>query len=434
MSIRNVMVRRRGGELFEELSSAGRLPVKIVPLRFPIAEETYEIFQSVNEPMGMVERYILEAITEFGPCVIDDIASLLSLDRNLITDMVDGMIKADVDLTRDGDQYSAGNSLRAAIGQRQLMKRVQHRRCFTVNPLTGDLLPIKFIQESERWIVPFVTENEEGESTNWLRVRIGDRALNGGRSLARKILSTDVVERTQLGIPEGAVELVDETCLDRKLYSILAFAVVTQQWDVEVYSAYDFSLALSDEATSSLDYWHQICHDVQPWIFDEPSPSDEVAEFFVQNLKGVQCRAVDDSTLAVSVQNPDEVLVVDSRNEPSESMAMSMLQIDLINGWYWSVKDFGVLRLIAGDAKTEIRLFILRAVARLRELFRKRTATEKLVLGDWWEEFKAASSGRFCNEESIRSITFDSLLAVAEQVPDIRFLEWLDDATSAGEG
>lgn len=434
MSIPNVMVRRRGGELFEELSSAGKLPVKIVPIRFPIAEETYEISQAINEPMGMVERYILEAITEFGPCLIDDIASLLSLDRSLITDMVDGMIKADVDLARDRDQYSAGESLRASIGQRQLTKRVRHRRRFTVNPLTGDLLPIKFINESERWIVPFVTENEEGESTNWLRVRMGDRALHGSRSLARGILSTDVEERTQLGIPEGAVELVDETCFDRKLYSVLAFAVVTQQWYVEVYSAFDFSIPLSNEATSSLDYWNQVCHDVQPWVFAEPKPSDEVAEFFAQSMKGVQCRGVDDSTLAVSVQNPDKVLVVDSRNESSESGAMSMLQIDLVNGWYWSVNDFGVLRLIAGDAKTELRLVILRGVAKLRELFRKRTPTNKLALGDWWEEFKAASSGRFCKQEDIRSITFDSLLAEAEQVPDIRFLEWLDDATSAVEG
>ena len=113
---------------------------------------------------------------------------------------------------------------------------------------------------------------------------------------------------------------------------------------------------------------------------------------------------------------------------------MSMLQMDLVNGWYWSVNDFGVLQMIAGDAKTESRLVVLRGVAKLREHFRKRTATNKFELGDWWEEFKAASSGRFCKQQDIRSITFDNLLAEAEQVPDIRFLEWLDDATSAVEG
>jgi DNA-binding MarR family transcriptional regulator len=434
MSISNVMVRRRGGELFEELSSKGKLPVKIVPIRFPIAEETYEVCQSINEPMGMVERYILEAITEFGPCSIDDIANLLSLDRSLIADMVNGMVKADVDLTRDRDQYSAGKSLRASIGQRQLTKRIRHHRRFAVNPLTGGLLPINFISESERWIVPFVTENEEGESTNWLRVRMGDRALHGNRALAYNLLSTDVKERTQLGIPEGAIAMTSETCLDRKLYSVLAFAVVTQQWNVEVYSAFDFSIPLSDKATSSLDYWNQVCHDVQPWIFADPRPIDEVAEFVAQNLNGVQCRAVNDSTLAVSVKNPDKVLDVDSRNESSESGALKMLQMDLVNGWYWSVNDFGVLRLIAGDAKTESRLVILRGVAKLREHFRTRTATNKLELGNWWKEFKATSSGRFSKHQEICSITFDKLLAEAEQVPDIRFLEWLDDATSAVEG
>ena len=94
MSILNKNVRRRGGDLFDELKSAGEQPLKIVPVRFPIAEETYEIVQVVNEPMGMVERYVLEAISEFGPCDYTDIHNLLGLDTELIGDMVEDLSKA----------------------------------------------------------------------------------------------------------------------------------------------------------------------------------------------------------------------------------------------------------------------------------------------------------------------------------------------------
>ncbi len=434
MSIPNVTVRRRGGDLFEKLSSEGRMPAKIVPIRFPIAEETYDVVQAINEPMGMVERYILEAICEFGPCSSDDIAGLLSLDQSLIADMISGLIKAEVDIDQNGAQFSAGQSLRASIKDQRLAKRVRHRRTFVVNPLTGDLLPINFIDNSDRWLVPFVTENEEVESSDWLRVRMGDRAISGSSSLASVLLSTDTEDRVVFGIPEGGISIIDDACLDRKLYSVLAFAVVTQESNIEVYSAVDFSIPLSDEDTSGLDYWNQVCHDIQPWVFAQPRTIDEVAEFFAQNLDGVECRAMDATTLAVSVQEPDEALVVDSRNEPSDSGAMNMLQMDLVNGWYWNVSDFRIVRVVAGDAETESRLVVLRAVAKLRELFRSRTPADTLTLVDWWEGFKTNSSFRFCAQKDIQSIDFDRFLAEAEKVPDTPFLDWLDDASSTVGG
>lgn len=427
------MLRRRGGDLFEMLESEGRLPVKVVPIRFPIAEETYEVMQVINEPIGLVERYILEAIIEFGPCLNDDITNLLSVDGGLISDIIDGLIKSGVDVAKDGNRYSAGESLRASIAQRQFAKRVQQQRSFIVNPLTGNLLPIKFLKDSNHWLVPFVTESEEGEAGNWMRVRIGDRALNGSRSLSQKLMSSDIEEREKLGIPEGGVELVDDTCLDRKLYSVLAFAVITKKLEVEVYSAVDFTIRLSCEETSSLDYWNQLCHDVQPWVFAKPRSIKEVAEHFAQNLKGVECRQVNGRTLAVSVQNPEEALSVDSRNETEEFGAMAKLQRNLINGWYWNVKDFGVLRLIAGDAATESRLVVLRGVIGLRQLFRNRRPTEKNAIIAWWKEFKSASSSRFCDREDILSISLDDLLVEAEKVPDLRFLDWLDDVVSVDD-
>ena len=427
MSIPNKYVRKRGGELFKELSSAGTIPVKIVPVRFPVAEETYEVEQAIQEPMGMVERYILKAICEFDPCSTDDIANLLSLDRSLVADMIDGLIKAGVDLDKSKTLFSPGQSLRASLEIQKLSKRVRHRRTFVVNPLTGDLLPITFINESDRWLVPFSTDDEERESTEWLRVCLGDRATGGRRSLINALASMDTAERKIVGIPEGGITLSNEACLDRKLYSVLAFAVVTQELSVTVYSAGDFSLQLSNKGTSNLDYWHRCCHHAQPWVFATPDSSDEAAKFFAQKLDGVRCRAVDSCTLAVSVQNPNDVLVVDSQNAPSDSNEMNMLQMDLVNGWYWKRRDFRIMRLIAGDAATESRLFVLQSIASLRELHRQRKPADAIVLGDWFKKLKDHCACRFGGKSEVDKINLDSLMVEAEKVPDTRFLDWLDD-------
>ncbi len=427
VSIPNKYVRKRGGELFKELSLAGKIPVKIVPVRFPVAEETYEVEQAIQEPMGMVERYILKAICEFDPCSTDDIANLLSLDRSLVDDMIEGLIKDGVDLDKNETFFSPGQSLRASLEIQRLSKRVRHRRTFVVNPLTGDLLPITFINESGRWMFPFGPDDEKRVSTDWLRVFLGDRAISGRRSLVHALASMDTSERNSLGIPEGSVAISDEACVDRNLHAVLAFAVVTQELNVAVYSAADFSLQLSNEDASNLDYWNRCCHDVQPWVFATPDSSGETAKFFAQNLDGVQCRAVDSCTLAVSVQSPNDVLVVDSQNAPSDSSEMHMLQMDLVNGWYWKRRDFGIMRLIAGDAATESRLFILQSIAELRKVYRQHKPNDSMALSDWFKERKDHCACRFGGEAEIEKFNFNWFLEEAEQVPDTRFLDWLDD-------
>ena len=431
MSIRNADIRRRGGDLFDELSSRGKAPLKIIPLRFPIVEETYGIIQVINEPVGMVERYILEAVCEFGACDIAVIDDLLCLGESLIIDLIEKLIHEGVDIQKEGNRITGGDSLKNSVQRQSFEKRVKHRRTLVVNPLTGDLLPITHVEDASRWLIPFVTEREESDLSDWLRVRCGDRAVSGARAVAKALSSTDSEKREQIGIPEGAVKLVDDACLDRKLYSVVAFAVVTPDMMVEVYSAIDFSIQLSNLETSLLSYWNLACHDVQPWVFDEPDTSDAIAEDFTRNLNGVECRAHNENTLAVSVQLPQQDLCVDSRNENSASKAMNMLQMDLINGWYWKVKDFSIWRIIAGDAETESRLIVLRAVGRLREMFRNRTKSDSVELRSWWEEFQNSSLQRYNREAGAPIIDFDRLMIEAEQVPDTRFLDWLEDVTVA---
>ncbi len=429
MGIRNKDVRRRGGDLYDRLSEAGQTPRKIIPVRFPIAEETYEIVQCVNEPMGMVERYVLEAICEFGPCSDADIEALLGLDRHLIGDVISELAKAGVDLQRQSDHVIAGESLQSCVRRQTLEKRIKHRRTFVVNPLTGDLLPITHVDDSTRWLAPFVTEDEEQEASDWLRVRLGDRATSGRRSLASSLSSNDSGTRERLGVPEGAIGFGGDTCFDRQLYSVVAFAVVTRNNQVEVYSAVDLSTLLSDRETSELNYWSRDCHGVEPWVFAEPKTINDIAETFAQNLEGVQCRAYAEDTLAITVQQLDRVLRVGGRKEISESGAMSMLQMDLVNGWSWRKNDFSIYRVVAGDVETESRLVILRAVDELRKIHRMhyRNQSDSFALAPWWNEFQTAFASRFVDAAENRNLKLDDLLVEAERVPDMQFLEWLED-------
>lgn len=171
------------------------------------------------------------------------------------------------------------------------------------------------------------------------------------------------------------------------------------------------------------------CHGVEPWVFAEPMTIDDTAKSFARNLEGVHCRADAEDTLAISVQQPDRVLRVGGRKEISESGAMSMLQIDLINGWSWRKKDFSIYRVVAGDFETESRLVIIRAVDELRKIHRThyRNQSDSFALAPWWDEFQTTFASRFVDAAENRILKLDDLLVEAERVPDMQFLAWLED-------
>ena len=53
------------------------------PLAFPIADVTYEVSQRLPEPIGLVQRYALDALCRFGPCTAADLDELLGLGPDL---------------------------------------------------------------------------------------------------------------------------------------------------------------------------------------------------------------------------------------------------------------------------------------------------------------------------------------------------------------
>ena len=73
--------------------------------------------------------------------------------------------------------------------------------------------------------------------------------------------------------------------------------------------------------------------------------------------------------------------------------------------------DYRIWRLLAGDAKTQSRIVVLRGIEKLRELNRHRTDAESLVLADWWREFQ---SDRFQSDRSweLHGVDRNAVIAV----------------------
>ena len=67
--------------------------LQIIPVAYPVVFSTWKVKVVSNEPTGMVDRYILEIIRDFGPCDIEQIDEFLCLGQDVISNALTDMIR-----------------------------------------------------------------------------------------------------------------------------------------------------------------------------------------------------------------------------------------------------------------------------------------------------------------------------------------------------
>lgn len=427
MTVSNHRIRSEVARLYEELSQSGCQPSKIIPLRYPIAEEEFEIEQVIVEPVGMIERYILQAICKFGPCKIDDINNLLELDHSLIRDLISQLMKAGVQLSWEGELISADESLGDLLKQQKLKRTVKHLRTFIVDTGSGKLLPINYLDRNRNWIFPLTEKHQDPSGGKFARVRIGDRAINGTEALRRALVDTDTNVRVSLGIPDGGTRLTKPTYQKRSLSAVLAFAVVVGD-EVKIYSAENFSIRLTSSDTSNLKYWQKVCEN-QGKFFDEPTSIEELADQLSFDLKGVKCSADEYGALLVTVDEPDKLWGEMDQLDQYAIHRLNDLKSDLVRGLHWNDEDFTICRIVAGDRKTAAKILILKGVEELLRCYRRRKTLQNFSIDIWWKEYQKDFLPHAEDDRGETQIDLSQLLLAADDVPDTNFLDWLEDVT-----
>ena len=190
--------------------------MQIIPVAYPVVFSTWKVKVVSNEPTGMVDRYILEIIRDFGPCDIEQIDEFLCLGQDVISNALTDMIRLGAPVRINNGKCSLNSQ---GDIQNYQVEQV-HPFKFVINGITGDLLPTDFVRRTKDLVV----SDDSDSSTNLLYLTPIVNGLESKRinELKRK----KVTGVYNLGVPDGFVEFIDRSPISEECQKILCFLFV----------------------------------------------------------------------------------------------------------------------------------------------------------------------------------------------------------------
>lgn len=203
----------------------GPLPLKAVPVAFPIRKVVHSVDERQPLEMGLVERYVVEAARRFGPLSADDVAGFLGLDPGLVRRVVRSLSGEHGALACDGDVVTA--SPERPLPPHEV---VTHDRAFAVAAVGGALLPVDVVQvlESNRLDPDGARErfkSVDGEDVH-VRGSFSPHPRHDGLDELRRLVDVDPELGASYGLPLGLVRLGDRRPDQEEEYWIEAVLLV----------------------------------------------------------------------------------------------------------------------------------------------------------------------------------------------------------------
>jgi len=204
---------------------SGPLPVKAVPVAFPIRKVVYSVTERQRLDFGLVEKYIVEAAMRFGPLPTDEIAGLLGLEPGLVRRLVRTLSGDQGALTTVGDLVT--------VAPERLLpphKVVTHDRAFAVAAVGGALLPVDAAEtlESNRIIPDGLRERFRTNDGELVKVRgnFSPHPHHDGADEIRRLVDAAPDLGTKYGLPLGLVQLGDRRSDQEEEYWIEAMLLI----------------------------------------------------------------------------------------------------------------------------------------------------------------------------------------------------------------
>ena len=414
---------------------------KGLPIAFPIEEVEHTICQLVTEPLGLVQRYLAEAVARFQPVTARQIDEWLGLGEAFIVRMLEDLITNGADLYRDGLIYKAGPRLQQNALRGTFERTIVQRRRFLVNGVTNKLLPIDFLKSRQDFRL-FLGDDRDAPMLDRLgdrsavSVKVVDRLCFGREHLTDLIRNGDTASREEVGLPKGATGLdlsAPAVCVTNW---VLAFILVRRGGAVEVLAAGDHNVWLHDESCSTLHYWKEVCSPA--WFSgDRLATDNETALTILIKSWPADIQATFDrktNQAWITIENLEVNLPLTNEAEVDENDAMRRLRSALIAGTYWDPKTLLVLHLGAGDQATAGRVCVLRGVQALQRKLRQVNYLPEqpppVRLSDWWRQWQREFTLTLKLGFELGAGNLEELLMAARSVRDTDFadkLDWIND-------
>ena len=347
--------------------------VQIIPVAYPVVFSTWKVKVASNEPTGMVDRYIMEIIRDFGPCDIRQIDYFLCLGQEVILNALIDMMRLGAPISQNNGNYSLNSQ-----GDIQNYQVEQiHPFKFVINGITGDLLPTDFVRRTKDLVI-----SEESEHQMFFPYMTP--IVNGLESKQIKELKKkNITGVYNLGVPDGFVEFIDNSPICEECQKILCFVFVFSRHAPVAYTATEklIQLTLPVGYIEKLPKFQRILH-----------PKSTVCPDLGEGLLMKRISS-DDNSISVIVSSQD-LWQKRELSKDKEMLKKQFLIGDFIrHGWFWDISnDYRYYPLSPGDEKTSEMLFLKRASLELSRNYSGMTPEETTL---WFSEYFKAEMANY---------------------------------------
>lgn len=350
---------------------------KIIPIAFPVLQSTWLIKIIANESSGLIDRYILHILRDFGPCQIKRIDELLCLGEERIEHALIEMERLGSPVIHSGNEYSF-----AADGDiEHFHVEREHEFSFCINGISGDLLPIDFCSKMKKAEIKDLGEEHS------LYIKLSP-LINGLESKLLTLQSGTDANKFEEGIPDGFMCLAENNPRQEYCRYYLSFAVVTTDGNVLVYWAGDESISINL---------------IQNYLVKIPEMRRILEKTDTLVLKSTDLTVEQEGT-TVYVKVQDQTLWNCFSTDDLLSQSIYFM-IDFIrNGWLWDITNwkFSHYILLPGDTETAKALFIRKACFELEHVYFKLDTRQDAE--QWLQEFFASANKSTINCPSLDDI------------------------------
>jgi len=325
----------------------GPLPVKVMPVAFPIRKVVYSVTERQLLDLGLVERYIVEAAKRFGPLPANEIAGLLGLELGLVRRLVRNMGGDQGALACVGDMVSA--SPERSIPPHQV---VTHDRAFAVAAVGGALLPVDAAEtlESNR-IVPdgsrerFLTN--DGDPVK-VRGNFSPHPHHDGIDEIRRLVDAAPELGIKYGLPLGLVQLGDRRPEQEEEYWIEALLLVIGNGPCKIRPVDLPQLDLLKPPYDRFDFVADTCAGLPIHLLENDVALSELQTDVRAALPKARLLNGFHEGLAVLHHSGEALPVPRLLDDPGQRWLASLLD----DGIWWHPYSGSVVRVAPGDAAT----------------------------------------------------------------------------------
>jgi phosphatidylserine/phosphatidylglycerophosphate/cardiolipin synthase-like enzyme len=413
-------------QLLAELPSAAT-PLKVIPVAFPVVKIGFQVRERAAWTIGLVERYVMEALRDFGPMSAAELGTMLGLEPRVISRAADRMIESGGSVSRESGKYAVE---RAGEDKAQI-KEITTTRSFLFSGVTGRLVPIGLLDENQAWRLSPVRGNNrlrdpqgcEPAIRGWFNSNHG--LIEVREEIERLIRNGDSRTKEHLGIPVGlsAVGRRDPHA-DEVAWIPALIAVFTEgAYQVRGFMQ-DASILLLEQAEAGIRWIERACNGLAPRDFTPSYAMEDMSAQIDQIAPGAFLRkgpGAGEFMLGMRETMTWHLKDLFGAEEKSRDAWLSAV---LTSGCWWDLSDYkpsyALVTITPADSATTRLFWLLRGRQELLRLDEQKLRPD-FDLHTWWAELQRKPL--FVQRIETTPLSLDELREVVDFTPDMALQE-----------